>query len=814
MNKLTFLFFFCLTSITSAIGQENQNSNFPIERVYKLSDFLPNSKDEIQVKILDSVLKNKEILLLGDPTHLEGNVSSTKIKLIDFLHKNYGFNIVLFEDSFYRLSKFDTALNQSDFNEYFGQTIANNNEFADFLNFLSSIEEKNSFHVLGFDSQILENENSDLIEDLTLFLSKSGTYLNDQEKEILNFEFSEAAYFPNDGNPIPTAKREADFFNVFTKIENSINEISDTKTGDDGKNWRQILANISALFDLIKSNRNINGLEFQNFRDSLMYENFAFLKNKFPNSKVIGWGASYHFAKNLELFSPSRITDSLAIEMGKKSGENSSFDYNFLSKGKPMGNYLAYIYKEKMYSLAFTTASGEYGRPYDKNKYQVVSPPENSFENHLLKNNNFPQWVDFDKSATNSPFYLSALGHLPILSQWAKIFDGVIFLPSATPLSPLTLEDQLSQTDHEKINSRVVDVKTNQPIPYCNIYVKTKGMGTVTNENGRFEFAVNQNIAPNDSIRISAIGYKPNFLSYASLRNLSEKGGDIFLAPTSTLLNEFTVTSSRIPDAEEIVKAAVRNKKNNLNRQPFQLGIYYTKTERRDNELINDIESVVDVYSKDGYQKEYKFRQYAQNHLAKINQSINHVSGKASGIPLLQLYYFDILADDDGVMSRNSQKNYKFELLELSNYESDSVYVIGFSKENNLPGNHNNYIKRHKGKLFINMADMALIKYEAEYLRDLSNSTSEKADQIFSIISTYQKSTETYYLKSGKFRLKSQNEYYDEIVTEEKFLTVEIQEAKSPEVERNLFWVNAELPIFNPKLWKNHKLLKVKEPLR
>jgi hypothetical protein len=542
-----------------------------------------------------------------------------------------------------------------------------------------------------------------------------------------------------------------------------------------------------------------------------MHENFVYLKNKFPKSKVIGWGASYHFAKNLELFSPSGITDSLAIEIGKSQGENSSFDYNFLSNGKPMGNYLDHIYKEKIYSLAFTSASGEYGRPYDKNKYQVVSPPENSFEIHLLRNNNFPQWVDFYKSPTKSPFYLSALGHLPILSQWAKIFDGVIFLPSVTPLSPLTLEDQLSQTDHEKINSRVVDVKTNQPIPYCNIYVKTKGMGTVTNENGMFEFAVDQNIDRNDSIRISAIGYEPNFLSYASLRNLSKQGGDIFLVPTSTLLDEFTVMSSRILEAEEIVKAAVRSKKNNLKRLPFQLGIYYTKTERKGGELVNDIESVVEVYSKEGYQKEYKFRQYAQNHLAKINQSINHVSGRASGIPLLQLYYFDILADDDGVMSRKSRKNYKFEFLELSNYESDSVYVIGFSKENILPGNHNNYIKSHKGKLFINMTDMALIKYEAEYLRDLSNSTSEKADQIFSIISTYQKLKGTYYLKSGKFLLKSQNEFYDEILTEEKFLTVEIQDTKSPEVERNLFWVNEELPIFNPKLWKNHKLLEVKE---
>jgi hypothetical protein len=233
---LNLLFFFWLSSLTLAIGQENQNSNFPIERVVKLSDFLPKSKGEIQLKILDSILKDKEILLLGDQTHLEGNVSSTKIRLIDFLYKNYGFNVVVFEDSFYRLLRFDTALNQSDWNEYFGQTLANNNEFAEFLTFLNSIDEKNSFHVLGFDSQILENENSDLIEDLALFLSKHGTYLNDQEKEILNFEFSEAAYFPNDGNPIPNATREADFFNVFTKIENSINEISDTKTGDDGKN--------------------------------------------------------------------------------------------------------------------------------------------------------------------------------------------------------------------------------------------------------------------------------------------------------------------------------------------------------------------------------------------------------------------------------------------------------------------------------------------------------------------------------------------------------------------------------------------------
>lgn len=813
MYKSSIIFCFLLTICLLAAGQESKVSKFAIEKHVDLSELLTDSTGGFQLQFLDSILKDKEVILLGDQTHLEGNVTSTKVRLIDFLNKNYGFNIFLFEDSFYRLSKFDTALNQSEWNEYFGPTLADNNEFAEFFNFLSSKDKKNRIHVLGFDSQILEQENSMLIEDLALFLAEQDVALTEDEKDILNFEFSEASYFPHEGNPIGSFSRETNFFKIFNKIENAVNEISQKAPDENVNNWKQVIANISALFRLIKTKRNVDDLEFQNFRDSLMFENFVFLKNRFPKSKIIGWGASYHFAKNLELFSPSGITDSLAIEMGKNQGENSSFDYNILSKGKPMGNFLAHTYKEKMYSLAFTTASGEYGRPYDKDKYQVISPPENSVENHLLKNNNFPQWVDFSKSPTTAPFYLAALGHLPILSQWAKIFDGVIFLPSVTPLTPLTLGDQLSQTNYKKINSRVVDEKTKQPIPYCNIYVRTKGMGTATNENGMFEFAIDQNIDPNDSIRISAIGYEPYSLSFATLRNLSEQKGDVYLVPTSTLLNEFTVSSSRIPDAEELVKATIKNKKNNLSRNPFQLELYYTKTELENGELTEDIESIAEVFSTAGYKKEYKFKQFAQNHLAKINQSINHITGKPSGIPLLQLYFFDIVADDDGVLSRKNWEDYDFKFQELSNYESDSVYVVSFSKENKLTGSFNNYIKSHTGKLFINVADMALIKYEAEFLRDLSKFAPDKNDQYFSVVSTYQKVGGFYYLKSGNLLLEKQNDLDDTIITEEKFLTVDVKENKSPDVKRNLFWVNDEVPFFDPNMWNNHKLLKIKESL-
>jgi hypothetical protein len=61
----------------------------------------------------------------------------------------------------------------------------------------------------------------------------------------------------------------------------------------------------------------------------------------------------------------------------------------------------------------------------------------------------------------------------------------------------------------EKILSGVIkDAETNQPLPYVNIGISNKSVGTVSNEKGEFRLKLPSNVRDNDTLVFSYIGYE------------------------------------------------------------------------------------------------------------------------------------------------------------------------------------------------------------------------------------------------------------------------------------------------------------------
>ena len=50
-----------------------------------------------------NAVKDKMVVLLGEPTHGEGNVISYKTEIVRFLHDSLNFNIISFESGLYDL---------------------------------------------------------------------------------------------------------------------------------------------------------------------------------------------------------------------------------------------------------------------------------------------------------------------------------------------------------------------------------------------------------------------------------------------------------------------------------------------------------------------------------------------------------------------------------------------------------------------------------------------------------------------------------------------------------------------------------------
>ena len=93
----------------------------------------------------------------------------------------------------------------------------------------------------------------------------------------------------------------------------------------------------------------------------------------------------------------------------------------------------------------------------------------------------------------------------------------------------------ISKLCFSQITSVVIDSETKEKIPYVNIWVENENIGTTSNENGEFKFAIDGT----KTILFSAIGFETRKISSDSIKSILE------LKPFITELNEVVIKSKK-----------------------------------------------------------------------------------------------------------------------------------------------------------------------------------------------------------------------------------------------------------------------------
>ena len=86
-------------------------------------------------------------------------------------------------------------------------------------------------------------------------------------------------------------------------------------------------------------------------------------------------------------------------------------------------------------------------------------------------------------------------------------------------------------------HAKIVDAETGEPLPYVSVYV-SEGNGTLSNEEGAFSI----NAQPDDTLRLSCIGYEKLLLKAADIGDL------VKLKPLTQKLREVTVKPIPVDD--------------------------------------------------------------------------------------------------------------------------------------------------------------------------------------------------------------------------------------------------------------------------
>jgi len=396
------------------------------------------------LQFLKEILKDKQIVLLGESYHLDENdTQSAQTRLIRFLHKELGFNTIATEGAGF----YDIHLSQELALEHdkdlitmwlrpFPRTYNSNKPISPFWEYVRDLRNTdNPFIIWGIDTDWQPgHSNSAFTKNLRKYIVKN---LRSDESNSFDWNRMDSTYSNNffHKENRPTADREW-LIKSFQKIRGLIkNQVE----SEEQSFWIQALK--TSETELIRNNSFLSDqAKWNNVRDKQMAENFFWNmeRDKRKNKKIIVTAASFHISHGIgNIIYTDTTTNMMMRSLERKQGikfkEKMTPDQ--YSKFKLLGDYLHEEFGDRLYSIAFTSNKNKIiDVVYDSTAISTFRVKgRDLLESRFQKTGYNYAFVDFEKirnneDGANLSFYSKILGHRTHYGKWFIVFDGVFFI--------------------------------------------------------------------------------------------------------------------------------------------------------------------------------------------------------------------------------------------------------------------------------------------------------------------------------------------------------------------------------------------------
>lgn len=698
-------------------------------------------------------------ILLGEPTHGDGTVFDEKVKIIKKLHKENQFKTILFEAGFYDNYKvWELLKTTKDFGLYNRSIFPIWSETNAFQELVDYVQKNPDMKILGIDCQEGELFQNYYLNDLKEILEENNISFTEEEFQIIDktLIYKDLEYLKNNKTEI---QKLHSICNKFLKALASIKN-KDFK----GKIIEQAFKSSKAEVDYMLTIINGEKFPIQNPRDEQMSENFIFLQKELKDEKLILWAANYHITNDLSTFKMSDISldymKKMHVQEKNITGHNeSSLDQNLknineLKDAVSTGKILKDYYKDELFSIAFTTYSGNYLGQHDT-ALPILIPPINSLESDLFSKNSPTILVDLKEYPKNE-FYSSTLGYLPLLMKWKNVYDGIFYIPKMHPPEKITykkvLQEEFKTENNYKIKGKIMSLE-NIPISYADVYYKSNKKSVVANENG--EFYISKSSALDDYLIFSAMGYQSDSIQVKN----SKSENNIHLKPSSEKIisiEEVILKGKKLLSAKEILEKAKDNVMQNYIQTPYNQKFYVSEQRYNDKDNLKyNEEALIEIFNKNGLNSSNSPENNIFGEILQYkSQTENSAKNKESGIGNLwtQLNR-DIILSKANVLYRTS--SYDLSEKKIVDYDGKKVYKISFI--NNSPGVYSTGYgypapESSTGIIYIDSKTFAVIRYEHCIVRKTHQyKNSRYPSQTFhKIIQTYKEADGKYFLNFYK----------------------------------------------------------------
>lgn len=147
-----------------------------------------------------------------------------------------------------------------------------------------------------------------------------------------------------------------------------------------------------------------------------------------------------------------------------------------------------------------------------------------------------------------------------------------------------------AQTQNIFIEATVLDKDTKAPLPFTNVIIDSTSIGTITNEDGKFELTFNQKHKNKDVI-FSFIGYKNTRIPVSRFKKANKK---VFLSADATPLSTIVVKTTN--KYKELVNNAIEKVSENYEQKPVLLYAYYRELTQVDDQYIKFSDAATQIY--------------------------------------------------------------------------------------------------------------------------------------------------------------------------------------------------------------------------
>ena len=250
------------------------------------------------------------------------------------------------------------------------------------------------------------------------------------------------------------------------------------------------------------------------------------------------------------------------------------------------------------------------------------------------------------------------------------------------------------------VSGIIFDSITGKSLPYVNICLYSKNMGTVSNNDGYFIFKFPEMFL-NDTLIISHIGYRTyskRLCEFSNIMNVIE------LEPEPIELSEVVI----IPvTGLEIVKEAIQQLPDNNIQLPYLMTGFYRELIREKQDLHKYAEGVINIYREQGNKDLIKLIKGRKRENLKAF-AVHKKADPTLGGPI-SCFYKDITNYDREFFTEDNFKFYDYSIERIAMFNNKPTYIVSFDKKPNAKKG------LYRGKLYIDRDSKALVKAEYEY---------------------------------------------------------------------------------------------------